>query len=1516
MKKRFAFIVILLVLATTWAGIDLLGGEIVQAQPGLESNAISASAVPAKQAVEPDIPRIVDLLDFGVPAGNGVRPQKLALDSQRSRLYTLNQGLTSAGQGQTISVIDLEGGRVVALAELDNAVGPDGLAPMPLDLQLDPYRPRLYALTGDRFAESAAANTLTIVDTETLAVVGTLPGVDAFVPGPDRLYLANESRLWAVDPDSLAELAGQALEPRQYNEPLRLDAEANRLYLGRGRPWAVDIFVAETLVPLNSYAVTGDLAELRLDPTNQRLLLVSGKNDGSILTALDLDGRPLASLPPISLESFVYSVPPLAVTGDFLYLVDSTPDYDYELKIFRQPELILVRQLPLPSRPNDLVADPDLDLLYAAYSSPDSYVLIIDPVTGETQPIFTALDVVDALADPASGQLYVLDNYGTLQLLELSSYQPLDRVETGLRTTFDSLGYAGQLSLDPTRQRLYLSGDPVRTVDTQNLAVTTHADLRGQITPDPGGEHVYLTQPCLCRQEQCNTLILAADTLTGSDTIFPPEDPLTAPCVTGAQLDDNNRLLYTSISNGIPGSNAGWFFSVFDLQTPSPEQIYTAPQISYGELALDRLNGRAFGPRYRMDRSFLHRFDLEAGRTMTQSIELVGAQGYLSYDSTRDRLYAVDGDRLQVFDGELALLAEITLRADVEGTPPGEFWPRTFDPEGQRLYLADETGHLLVVGTDGGQLEPPPPADPPGDRVFPQKLVVAPDGARFRIDEGGRLYRSLDGGQGWQLLGTGLPGRTVNDVALSPTFAADQTLLAGLWHFGRNGGLFRSTDGGDTWRPTTRGLTDLEIQQIVYSPTFSRDQTIFLTTLDQGLFRSTDGGESWAPLADRYTADTFDRDLSHLAVSPAYADDGLVIIGHQHLLRSTDGGETWLDTGLPPGRVAFSPDFAGDGLVLSDGRWRSTDDGQTWQPAAAGLEAARTTQDIFFSLTFPVDQTVYLLQQSGLQRSVDAGQSWQSLLGGLPEGFEPAAATVLPGGELYLSDTAGQLLTVDPATLQWGRRPVDITQIDLQDLAIAPGGNIFVANSAAGLFKSTDGGRTWQDVDYPVRANEFQPARLAAGGEGTLLAAAGSAIERTADGGTTWVYLPNLPRGFVVASLAVSPNFGADGIVLAGGDYRQNQLLRSTDGGDTWQVVFDGSTVEGSSDVNLIAFSPNFAADGEAYAWLLQGGLLHSTDAGRSWTLVDSEQSSYSAQAMAISPDGEKLYVGALYGHLLVSTDRGRSWIELGDRIPGNRVWSSAIAVSGDGAIFLGTDIGVYRSLDEGQSWSEASAGLPLNPTYNSPPQVRVLRFDGVRLYATLTEGGLFVSTDRGQTWQSTLSSEATSPANLNPTPTPTPTPQRSLSAVECPIGPTYFAGLWSDHRVGLLGCPTDGRRVMMAEQLFEGGRMFWRSDIASIYALPANQPYARFDDTWDDSQPAYGCPEFGPSETPPTPQRGFGKVWCNNPSLREALGNATGAETLDEANVQEFEDGLIFQPDGGAVYMLEFGSNGWERVE
>ncbi len=88
-------------------------------------------------------------------------------------------------------------------------------APYPLDIQVDPYRSRLYALAGDRYADPPNT-TLNIVDTQNWQVIASLPEVEAVAPGPDRLYLVNDTRLWTVDPDSLQPLASQELETRRH----------------------------------------------------------------------------------------------------------------------------------------------------------------------------------------------------------------------------------------------------------------------------------------------------------------------------------------------------------------------------------------------------------------------------------------------------------------------------------------------------------------------------------------------------------------------------------------------------------------------------------------------------------------------------------------------------------------------------------------------------------------------------------------------------------------------------------------------------------------------------------------------------------------------------------------------------------------------------------------------------------------------------------------------------------------------------------------------------------------------------------------------------------------------------------------------------------------------------------------------------------------------------------------------------------------------------------------------------
>ena len=178
----------------------------------------------------------------------------------------------------------------------------------------------------------------------------------------------------------------------------------------------------------------------------------------------------------------------------------------------------------------------------------------------------------------------------------------------------------------------------------------------------------------------------------------------------------------------------------------------------------------------------------------------------------------------------------------------------------------------------------------------------------------------------------------------------------------------------------------------------------------------------------------------------------------------------------------------------------------------------------------------------------------------------------------------------------------------------------------------------------------------------------------------------------------------------------------------------------------------------------------------------------------------------------------------------------------------------------------------------------------------------------------------ATETPTLTPTLTPsaTPTPRPTHTPVpSCAYEPTgIFAGLWRAHRTQL-GCPL-GRSpatVNDAEETFQYGHMFWRSDKDEAYVVyesgARKGSYQVFAGAWSEGQPEYSC-----TASPPAgliqPKRGFGAVWCKLGAANSPTGWALGQEVgfgpgNGDPLVQDFEHGTIFRDSDGLTRKMAY---------
>jgi hypothetical protein len=390
--------------------------------------------------------------------------------------------------------------------------------------------------------------------------------------------------------------------------------------------------------------------------------------------------------------------------------------------------------------------------------------------------------------------------------------------------------------------------------------------------------------------------------------------------------------------------------------------------------------------------------------------------------------------------------------------------------------------------------------------------------------------------------------------------------------------------------------------------------------------------------------------------------------------------------------------------------------------------------------------TLYAGTDQGVFKSDDAGASWRAAGAGMPAvrvqtiAVDPTATSTLYAGTLTPSGvgSVGIFKSTDGAA-SWAAineglvdPTLGVSPVDVASLSVDPRnpGTIIAGARDSEIFKSTDGGASWQaktlggfNLALVVSSVQFDPS-----GSGKVYAASSLGFLRSADAGENWFQYGDAGVSFF--SLALDPTAPA---TLYGGNTSGFGVFKSTDGGAHWSTANKGLPIDSASNLPLVlALAVDPSHPSTVYAGTYGGGLFESTGGGSSWAHADSGMHDGAIAALTLPPGvSSTLYAGTLGGGVYRSLDGASSWTPLSAGLDLSLVYALASDPAAARTLYAATYDGVHETTDAGSSWSTAGTGLPLDPIV-----ALVLRpGNPATLFAGTLGAGLFKSADGGATW-------------------------------------------------------------------------------------------------------------------------------------------------------------------------------------
>jgi len=635
--------------------------------------------------------------------------------------------------------------------------------------------------------------------------------------------------------------------------------------------------------------------------------------------------------------------------------------------------------------------------------------------------------------------------------------------------------------------------------------------------------------------------------------------------------------------------------------------------------------------------------------------------------------------------------------------------------------------------------------------------------SRNSISPGGGIYKSMDGGVTWELKGLEATEH-IGRIVVHPTNpdVVWVAALGALWRSNPERGIYKTTDGGDSWELVNfvsdkAGFVDVAIHpknpDILFASSWERVRgPYFLQSGGPGsaLWKSTDGGEEWSKVEGNGIPETELGRIS-VAFAPSYPQVMYLMVEAQTpegederpsgLYRSQDGGDSWEFMNSFNSRPFYYSEVRvdpadPDRVYFSSLRY-TADGGRT-----AGNAAQQTHVDFHAIWIDPNDpERIILGNDGGIAISFDQGGNFAfpntfaigqfynisydmampyNVCGGLQDNYSwcgpsrKARGTITNHDWFMVSGGDGFVTQQDP-------RDPNIVYSESQ------GGNMGRMNVATGERKSF-GRPNWQNTYrevqdsiallWPDKTQSMPSQHAARIGELQERATADSlSLQIRFNWNTPFFLSPHNPDVVYAAANVVmkSINRGDDLVPISPDLSRQDaekiRISTTTTGG----ITPDATGAETFATIVSLAESP--VTQGLLYAGTDDGNVWMSADDGGNWVDLTSkfedlvpdgsyvsriEPSSHSADRVYLTFDNHRR--GDFMPYVMVSDNGGDKFRSISNNLPtGKPDFTHVIREDpvNEDLLFVGTDVGLYMSLDRGDSWQRFMNGFPTVPVHD-----------------------------------------------------------------------------------------------------------------------------------------------------------------------------------------------------------------------